>query len=145
MQDTSETLLQNCIEKIEAAYEFMLAYAAQGRKNEPPIGEGSDGLSIRVFLEELIWGIEHLTDGFTQSVKELNMDDSTKKQIERFKTTLSRDAESAIAVVGMVLNVPSLSSQVIDNLNASTHVRSFLTDIFILDEVLKIHRQKQDE
>ena len=53
MQDTSETLLQNCIEKIEAAYEFMLAYAAQGRKNEPPIGEGSDGLSIRVFLEEL--------------------------------------------------------------------------------------------
>ncbi len=145
MQDTSETLLQNCIEKIEAAYEFMLAYAAQGRKNEPPIGEGSDGLSIRVFLEELLWGIEHITEGFAQSVKELNIDDSAKKQIEKFKTTLSRDAESAMSVVEMVLNVPSLSSQVIDNLNASTHVRSFLTDIFILDEVVQIHQQTQDE
>lgn len=143
MQDKAEAQLQSCIEKIEAAYEYMLAYAAQGRKTEPLAGEGSDGPSIRTFLEGLLWGIEHISEGFSQIVQTLNIDDQAKQQLESFKLTLSADANAASAVVGMVLNVPSLSSQVIDNLNASTHVRTLLTDIFVLDEVLRLHQNTE--
>ena len=31
----------------------------------------------------------------------------------------------------------SISSQLVDNLNASMHIRALLTDIFLIDEVLK--------
>jgi hypothetical protein len=136
----SNTLLENCIEKIEAAYEYMLAYAAQGRKDEPAESEGE--LSIRAFLESLVWGVSNITMGFDESAQALGLYESSAHQIENFKNILKRDAESAQAVVELVLNVPSLSSQVIDNLNASTHVRSLLTDIFVMDEVLKIHQQR---
>lgn len=145
MQEKSENQLQSCIEKIESGYEYMLAYAAQGRKKEPAAGEGSGGPSIRVFLEGLLWGIEHISEGFIQAVQNLNLDDTANQQFEKFEIALSADANSASAVVGMVLNAPSLSSQVIDNLNASTHVRTLLTDIFVLDEVLRIHQQNQHD
>jgi hypothetical protein len=31
----------------------------------------------------------------------------------------------------------SIGSQIIDNLNASIHIRALLTDIFLIDEALK--------
>jgi hypothetical protein len=34
---------------------------------------------------------------------------------------------------------PSISSQLIDNLNASIHLRALLTDLFLLDEILRKH------
>jgi hypothetical protein len=34
----------------------------------------------------------------------------------------------------------SISSQVVDNLNASIHLRALLTDLFLIDEVLKGQR-----
>ena len=37
----------------------------------------------------------------------------------------------------MVLAQPSISSQLIDNLNASIHLRALLTDLFLIDELLK--------
>ena len=44
----SETVRAH-IERIEEAYEFMLAYAAQGRSDE---GAGPDGAHIRTFLKQ---------------------------------------------------------------------------------------------
>jgi len=145
MPGSSATLLQSAIEKSEAAYEYMLAYAAQGRKDEPAEGTGSDALSIRNFLKDMLWGIENITQGFSDSAQALNIDGTVAESFENFKGVLAGDALSASAVVEMALKVPSLSSQLIDNLNASTHVRCLLTDIFLLDEVLKIHQQKQLE
>lgn len=145
MSDTSEDLLQNSIEKIESAYEYMLAYAAQGRKDEPAEGDASNTPSIRNFLENMLWGIENITQGFTESAQALGNDTSVAESLEHFKSVLTNDAESASAVVVMALKVPSLSSQLIDNLNASTHLRCLLTDIFVLDEVLKIHQKNQPE
>ena len=40
--------IRDYIEKIEEAYEYMLAYAAQGRAEE---GAGPDGAQIRTFLK----------------------------------------------------------------------------------------------
>ena len=48
------------------------------------------------------------------------------------------DARAAQAAVRLVLAQPSIGSQLVDNLNASSHVRAVLTDLFLLGEVLKI-------
>lgn len=143
MQESSESLMHQSVEKIEAAYEFMLAYAAQGRKVEAP--EGPAGPSIRAFLESLVWGLEHIVEGYTEKADSLALESDVQKQSDNFKELLSRDADSALTTVQMVLSVPSLSSQVIDNLNASTHLRCLLTDIFVIDEVLKIHQKSKAE
>ena len=45
----------------------------------------------------------------------------------------------ALTFVNVVLTAPGLSSQLIDNLNASAHLRCVLTDIFVLDEALQQH------
>jgi len=39
-----------------------------------------------------------------------------------------------------VLGQPGISSQMIDNINASIHVRALLTDVFVVDEILKSAR-----
>ncbi len=54
-----------------------------------------------------------------------------------FIDVLDRDARSALAAVRLVLAQPSIGSQLIDNLNASIHVRALLTDLFLIDEILK--------
>jgi hypothetical protein len=41
----------------------------------------------------------------------------------------------------LVLAQPAISSQLIDNLNASIHLRALLTDLFLLGEILR----KQDK
>jgi hypothetical protein len=50
---------------------------------------------------------------------------------------LSRDASASLAAVSLVLVQPNISSQMIDNLNASIHLRALLTDLFLIDEILK--------
>ena len=54
---------------------------------------------------------------------------------------IDRDARDAQAAVQLVLAQPSISSQLVDNLNASIHLRALLTDLFLIDEVLKAQRQ----
>ena len=49
-------------------------------------------------------------------------------------------ASDAQASVQLALAQPSISSQLVDNLNASIHLRALLTDLFLIDEVLKGHR-----
>jgi hypothetical protein len=46
-----------------------------------------------------------------------------------------------LAAVELVLAQPTLSSQLIGNLNASIHVRALLTDLFPLSEVANIQRR----
>jgi hypothetical protein len=40
-----------------------------------------------------------------------------------------------------VLAQPDISSQLIDNLNASLHLRALLTDLFLIGEVLRTRRK----
>ena len=54
---------------------------------------------------------------------------------------LNRDARDSLAAIELVLVQPAISSQLIDNLNASIHLRALLTDLFLVDELLKIQRQ----
>ena len=50
---------------------------------------------------------------------------------------LERDASDAQAAIQLAMAQPSISSHLIDNLNASIHLRALLTDLFLIDEILK--------
>jgi len=54
-----------------------------------------------------------------------------------FLEVVEADARKAGAALRIVLAQKSISSQLVDNLNASIHLRALLTDVFLLDEVLK--------
>ena len=43
----------------------------------------------------------------------------------------------ALAAIRLVLAKADISSQLVDNLNASIHLRALLTDLFVVDEALK--------
>ena len=55
---------------------------------------------------------------------------------------LDRDASDSLAAIGLVVAQPAISSQLIDNLNASIHLRALLTDLFLIDEIFKLQRNK---
>jgi len=56
---------------------------------------------------------------------------------EGFLQVLARDAESSLAGLRLVMAQADISSQLVDNLNASIHIRALLTDVFLIDELLK--------
>jgi hypothetical protein len=117
---------------IEEAYEFMLAYAAQGLPNE----EGSaSGSQIRHFLGKCDAALTGLGESITDCVRRLGV--PSPEPYHAFIAIVDRDARGAQAAVQLVLAQPSIGSQLVDNLNASTHLRAVLTDLFLLDEVLK--------
>ena len=101
------------IEVVEQAYELMLAYAAQGRQNDT-----DDSGSIRRFLLRADAALDGLAACLRASVAD------RADAYGDFIDVLEQDARA-------------LSSQLIDNLNASIHIRALLTDIFLIDETLK--------
>src|SRR5277367_5014817 len=110
---------------IEECYEFMLAYAGQGVPGE----EGPS--QIRDFLGRAALALAGLADAYQQTVQSEDLDSGA---YQAFLKVLARDAESSLAAVELVLAQPRISSQLIDNLNASIHLRALLTDLFLIDE-----------
>ena len=54
-----------------------------------------------------------------------------------FLDVLDRDARDSIRTIELVLAQPTISSQLIDNLNASMHLRAVLTDLFLLSDIAR--------
>jgi hypothetical protein len=118
--------------KIEECYEFMLAYAAQGLRTEPGGGGTSQLRSLLTRADEALTGLDSI---FTAIVHSDKLEPVEK--YEAFIAMLGRDASDARAAIGLVLAQPSISSQLIDNLNASIHLRALLTDLFLIDEIVR--------
>ena len=122
---------------IEECYEFMLAYAAQGL----PSDEGSQsGAQIREYLGRTVKALSGLSDTCATAVKQERLEPADKYRA--FLAVLDRDASESLAAVELVLAQPAISSQLIDNLNASMHLRALLTDLFLLGEIAKIQRTR---
>jgi hypothetical protein len=120
---------------IEECYEFMLAYAAQGL----PSDEGSrSGGQIREYLGRAVKAISGLADSCATAVKQERLDPAEKYRA--FFAVLERDASDSLAAIELVLAQPAIGSPLIDNLNASIHLRALLTDLFLLTEIAKIQR-----
>ncbi|MFL2546912.1 MAG: hypothetical protein ACJ0SL_06065, partial [Candidatus Rariloculaceae bacterium] len=62
---------------------------------------------------------------------------SAAESAREFLDAVDQDARRAQGVVRLVMAQDGISSQLIDNVNASIHLRALLTDLFVLDEALK--------
>jgi hypothetical protein len=124
----------NRCEAVEECYEFMLAYAAQGLRTD----EGSkSGAQVREFLQRAVKALTGLAEVCTVAVREEGLEPAEK--YAAFLTVLDRDSRDSLAAIDLVLAQPVISSQLIDNLNASIHLRALLTDLFLLDEIMRKH------
>jgi hypothetical protein len=126
--------LDRC-ETIEECYEFMLAYAGQGLPSD--VGSQS-GSQIRAFLQRAATALTGLAESCTKTIAEEELEAGNIYQT--FVAVIDRDARDSLAAVNLVLAQPAISSQLIDNLNASIHLRALLTDLFLIGEVLRSRR-----
>ena len=117
-------------EAIEEAYEFMLAYAAQGRIDE----DESSSPSIRELLENAKKSLLKLAN--KMGLKDEDIRKLYGIDFENFVKILSNDATKSQNAVKLVLSSQTITSQLIDNLNASIHLRALLTDMFLVDEYI---------
>jgi hypothetical protein len=121
-------------EIIEECYEFMLAYAAQGL---PGDAGSQKGTQIRDFLDRAVKAADGLSRSYASAVEGADLKPAEKYRA--FLAVLGRDAQDSIAAMELVLAQPSISSQLVDNLNASIHLRALLTDLFLIGEILRKH------
>jgi hypothetical protein len=120
---------------IEESYEFMLAYAAQGL----PSDQGSQsGGQVREYLDRAARAMSGLAESCATALKQERLEPAERYQA--FFAVLERDVGDSLAALELVLAQPIISSQLIDNLNASIHLRALLTDLFLLSEVVKTQR-----
>jgi hypothetical protein len=117
---------------IEECYEFSLAYAAQGL----PADHGNTGSQVRTYLNRAVEALTGLAAAYSVAIRELSLEPVDR--YDRFIAVIERDANDSLAAIELVLAQPSISSQLVDNLNASIHLRALLTDLFLIDEVLKL-------
>jgi hypothetical protein len=130
--------LERC-EVIEECYEFFLAYAGQGL----PTDEGSSaGGQVRSFLDRASQAMRGLAESCRQAIQDTGLEPAGK--YSAFCSTLDRDVQDSLAAIDLVLAQPSISSQLIDNLNASSHLRALLTDLFLIGEILRTRRVDDD-
>ncbi|MDR2216656.1 MAG: hypothetical protein LBE59_12565 [Nevskiaceae bacterium] len=124
MSDT--LLLDERIEIIERGYEFLLAYAAQGRQEER-------GTELRQRLSQMHDALSSmegaLRAGFAGADPRLGIED--------FLATVERDVAAARGAIGVVLGRARIPSLLVDNLNANVHLRALLTDVFLIEQALK--------
>ncbi len=116
--------LADAIDAVEGAYEFMLAYAAQGRIGEDP------GDDIRDWLGRAEAGLA--------LIAAMSPPNGGGGDEAAFVDQVRQDAARARVAMRFVLAQRAIGSQMVDNLNASIHLRTLLTDLFLLDEALKI-------
>ena len=131
MSDTATEGLRDHIDALEGGYEYFLSYASKGYKGDPGVGDGE--------LRRCLDGMERALDGLgallASIVRERGLEPAAA--YAGFLDVLAGDAERARKVLGLVRAQPGISSQVIDNLNGSIHLRALLTDLFLIDEILR--------
>ena len=120
--------LDEAIDAIEGGYEALLAYAAQGRHTDRGAAQGPRPRLV-VMAEALA-----VLPGLARAVA-AEADAAAVAEGEAFFDALTRDATVALAAVRLVLRKPDIGSQLVDNLNASIHLRAVLTDIFLFDDL----------
>jgi hypothetical protein len=121
------TELSSRIETIERGYEYLLAYAAQGRQDE-------QGSEARARLTEMFAALNGLGELFA---KVTIASGAAPMVVGPFLDAVKQDAAKARAAIGLVLSRPTISSLLVDNLNASIHVRALLTDCFLVEQAFK--------
>ena len=126
----SAATLKALVDIVEESYEFCLAYAARGVT--PQMARTGDA-QVRRQLQKLAEALPGLSDAFLDLAEER----ARRDEYRPFIKVLRRDAKSARAAVDLVLAQPGITSQMVDNLNGMIHLRALLTDVFLVDEMLR--------
>lgn len=116
------------LEAIEAGYEFSLAYAAQGRTDD-------SGSQIRAMLGGMFAALEGLSSEIDAALASAGGAHAVSSR--RFLDAVRQDCAVAQGAIGLVLDAPAIGSLLVDNLNATIHLRALLTDLFLVDQALK--------
>lgn len=124
--------LQRRTDAIEGGYELMLAYAAQGLVSDQGAANSSQ---LRDHLQRFDTALTGLVDVYREAAKVLGVGPTAA--LNGVLQTLEADAAFTQAALRLALAQPGISSQLIDNINASIHVRALLTDVFVIDELLR--------
>ena len=132
MSQSATDELQASVDIVEETYEFCLAYAAKGVTAY--MARTAD-TQAREQLEQLERALPGLGDVFLKVVEDFPEDG--RDQYTGFIEVLRRDAESGRAAVQLVLAQKNITSQMVDNLNGMIHLRALLTDVFLIDEMLR--------
>jgi hypothetical protein len=122
MHDSDE--LARRIDVIERGYEYLLAYAAQGRQTDT-------GTEARQTLTDMQAALDGMSGLLAAAVG------SAGPAAAGFIDAIEDDARKARGAIGLVLSRPAISSLLVDNLNASIHLRALLTDVFLADQALR--------
>lgn len=125
------TEIQQQCEVIEECYEFTLSYAARGVSGEDT---GDAGRQLRDHLTRAAAAMRALARSYAETIDAEQL--APAEKYEAFFALLQRDAENAVTAVELVLAQPAIGSQLIDNLNASIHLRALLADLFLVTEIL---------
>ena len=125
------TTVRGRCDAIEECYEFLLAYAAQGLSGD---ASQPNAVQARDLLARAEAALDGLAGAFTEAVTEAGL--TPRASYDDFLAVLERDAAASLAAIRLVLAQPAISSQLVDNLNASIHLRALLTDVFLIDEIL---------
>jgi len=119
------------IDAIEKSYEFLLAYAAQGLHSD----QGSKtGGQLRSYLGEAVSGLDGLANQLRVLVSEEKLQPADVWA--EVLNVVDRDASATLSAIRLVAAQESVSSQLVDNLNANIHFRALLTDLFLVDELI---------
>ena len=78
-----------------------------------------------------------LADAYAAAVAQEEL--GPPEHYSNFLAVLDRDARDSICAIELVLAQAAISSQLIDNLNASLHLRAVLTDLFLLGDIARQH------
>lgn len=113
--------LADNIETIEAGYEFLLAYAAQGR---PAGAETGPGPHARATIQ-----------GMAEAMAAINA--ALANSENAFERVIAEDCYKAGAALGFLLAQEKIGSEIVDNLNASIHLRAVLTNLFLYSEAIE--------
>lgn len=114
-------MIEEDIEAIESGYEFLLAFAAQGR---PAQNETGPGPHARPTIEGIAAAMNNVATALSDSK-------------EDFEQVIANDCRNAGAALAFILAQEKIGSEIVDNLNASIHLRAVLTDLFLYSEALK--------
>ncbi len=119
--------MRAAFDAIEECYEFMLAYAAQGRKTEQAEGAGES--RIRVHLRRMEQALAECDAALGDGVLGI-------AEGGAFTTRFRENLAVARSVIGLLQSQPSVSSEMVDNTNGLIAMRAFLTDLFFIDTVV---------
>ena len=132
MSQSATEALQAHVDVVEETYEFCLAYAAKGVNAQMAV---SNDRLVRERLEKLAATLQELPGAFLALAEEQRSQSGDRYQA--FIDVMRRDSAAGRAAVQLVLAQPGITSQMVDNLNGMIHLRALLTDVFLLDEILR--------